>query len=117
LLPTALALLALGRAVVRLPTFLRRVAPITLAETIPILALLVIAGSLLGYGWFLIRFPNLGKGDTIKATYLLHIFSLLAILTADYLRQIRVPSSGLLIVWVMLMIHNSSAIVTHYVPW
>jgi hypothetical protein len=52
-------------------------------------ALLLLAAllSLLGYLWFLVGYPNLGKGDTIKATYLLHVFPILAILGGDFLRR------------------------------
>ena len=42
----------------------------------------VVVVSLVGYMWFVIRYPSLGKGDTIKAIYLLHIFPSLAILGA-----------------------------------
>ena len=117
LLPTVLALLAFGRALVRLPAFPRRVGPVTVAEIVPIIAVLVTSVSVLGYGWFLVRFPSIGKGDTIKATYMLHIFAPLALLTADYLRRIPVPATGLLVAWAVLMMHNSLAVVTHYSWW
>ena len=41
------------------------------ADTVALsLCTLVVVFSLLGYLWFVIRYPNLGKGDNIKATYL-----------------------------------------------
>ena len=49
----------------------------------------VVVVSLVGYMWFVIRYPSLGKGDTIKPIYLLHIFPSLAILGALLLGQIR----------------------------
>ncbi len=49
----------------------------------------IIFVSLLGYGWFLLSYPNHSKGDTIKATYMLHIFPPLAILTADIFLRLQ----------------------------
>ena len=49
----------------------------------------LVTTSLLGYMWFLIAYPNLGKGDTIKATYVLHALPLAAILGADLLIRLR----------------------------
>jgi hypothetical protein len=69
--------------------------------------------SVIGYLWFLIRFPVLDEGDTVKASYLLHIFPPLALLTADFLLRMRVPVVPWLIAWGMLMIHNISAMTTH----
>jgi hypothetical protein len=37
------------------------------------------AFSVVGYLWFLIRYPSPNKGDTIKATYLLHIMPIVGI--------------------------------------
>lgn len=51
-------------------------------------ALLVLA-SLAGYFWFLLSYPNLGKGDTIKATYMLQIFPFLALGGAQLLEWLR----------------------------
>jgi len=57
-----------------------------------LLALVTLA-SFLGYFAFLILYPNLGKGDTIKATYMLQVFPLLAVLGADLLVSVRDRSS------------------------
>lgn len=114
LLPTALALLAFGAAAVRLPAFLRRASPVTAAEIIPVMAVLVVAVSALGYVWFLIRFPNPGKGDTIKATYMLQIFPPLALLIADFVRRIHLSRTDLIIIWGLLMMYNLSAVTTHF---
>jgi hypothetical protein len=73
---------------------------------------------MLGYMWFLIMYPNLGKGDTIKATYTLHIFPYLGLLFADLLRKIRRKAE--LVYWVIMVglglcfLHNLPASVTHY---
>lgn len=119
LLPSILALVAFVAAASRLCAFLRLRAPAAPPDIIPIMAVLVIAVSALGYLWFLIRFPNPGKGDTIKATYMLHVFAPLALLVTDFLRRVHVPPNALILAWTMLMAHNVLAITTHFsdVPW
>jgi hypothetical protein len=118
LLPTALALVAFGVAAAGVPALLTRRA-ITPAEIVRVMAVMVITVSELGYLWFLIRYPSLGKGDTIKATYMLHIFAPLALLTAEFVRRIRVPLNAWVITWALLMVHNALAMTTHFVnvPW
>jgi len=83
---------------------------------------LVILTSMTGYLWFLIGFPN-GSGNTIKATYLLQIMPMLAILGARMLLIIRDRSPrfyrvilGLLPVSAMLL---APFLFTRYVtlPW
>src|SRR5262249_45647815 len=44
------------------------------------LLLSAVLASLIGYAWFLVSHPDLDRGDTIKATYLLQILPCLAIL-------------------------------------
>lgn len=71
-----------------------------------------------GYLWFLIMYPNLGKGDTIKATYLLHIFPLVAILVGVFLEYINEKSKyffGMIIGGLALVfVHNFLAMITHF---
>jgi hypothetical protein len=117
LLPTALALVAFGVAAARLPTVLRRGAPLTPTKIIPVMAVLVIGISAIGYLWFLIRIPSPGNGDTIKASYMLQIFAPLALLTADFVRRMRVPLAAWLIAWGLLMIHNIPAMTTHFIAY
>ncbi|RMG94321.1 MAG: hypothetical protein D6706_13980 [Chloroflexi bacterium] len=50
---------------------------------------LVLLISAIGYLCFLILYPNPGNGDTIKATYLLHTYPLLALLTGAFWRAVR----------------------------
>jgi hypothetical protein len=82
-------------------------------------ALLMLAAvlSLLGYLWFLIGYPNLGKGDTIKATYLLHVFPFLAVLGGDFLRCAgdRWPRAtrAVEVLLILVALHNLPALVTH----
>jgi hypothetical protein len=53
------------------------------SEIIPLMVVLLIVFSALGYLRFLGRFPVLGKCDTIKRTYMLYVFAPLALLGAD----------------------------------
>ena len=50
---------------------------------------MVVASSLLGYLAFVIRFPKLGSGDIIKATYMLQVVPLLAMLGAKFVMTIE----------------------------
>ena len=84
----------------------------------------VVVVSLVGYMWFVIRYPSPGKGDTIKAIYLLHIFPSLAILGAYLLAQIRKTNPYLsrlsLALLLAISIHNFPTFISHvsdnYVP-
>jgi len=77
----------------------------------------VVVVSLVGYMWFVIRYPSLGKGDTIKATYLLHMFPSLAILGACLLGQVRKTKPYLsrlsLALLLAISIHNFPAFISH----
>lgn len=88
-------------------------------ETNFLLTLFVVI-SLAGYGWFLIRYPNLNKGDTIKASYALHIFPILAILAAQPLTLLtrRWPRLFLatLAVLGLVFIHDLPAMLTRFIP-
>lgn len=52
-----------------------------------LLALIVLCGAL-GYFWFLVQYPNPVKSDTVKATYILHLFPPLALLAGGWLTQL-----------------------------
>ncbi len=71
------------------------------------------AASLAAYGWFIIRYPNI-DGDTVKATYLLHVFPLLALLAAGWLAGLsrRHPAGyrGLVALLVIAALHNLPAL-------
>lgn len=84
LLPTAVFLAGMGWATAVNLRWLwqKRPAP---PELFPWLAVAVSAA---GYLWFLIQYPNPERGDTIKATYLLHIFPFVVLLTAVWLHQL-----------------------------
>ena len=71
-----------------------------------------------GYFWFLIMHPNLDKGDTIKATYMLQVFPFCAILSGELLERIR--QKYIYIWWTILLIliatflHNFPVCITRY---
>jgi hypothetical protein len=80
------------------------------------LAFLVVA-SFVVYLWWLIRIPT-ETGDTIKATYLLHVFPLAAVLGAELLRMLRfaVPYAFWVVTAALVFVtfHNGAAFVTRY---
>ena len=70
------------------------------------LATCVVLVSLIGYGWFLIKYPH-SVGDTIKAMYVLQIFPLLSMLTGAVLVQLRHYHG-----WAYTVLVGSYAVVT-----
>jgi hypothetical protein len=86
-----------------------------------LLALMVLT-SMTGFLWFLVGFPT-GSGNTIKATYMLQIVPLLAILGARMLLMIRDRSPGLYRIFLGLLplsaILLAPFLFTRYVtiPW
>ena len=120
LLPTALALLAIFFCVMQWIRDMRRGENTERARAFG-LVILCLVTSVAGYLWFLIMYPNAGKGDTIKATYLLHAFPLVALMVAMLLAVIR-ERKRLVYQLVMLLLiavwlHNLPAMVTHYISW
>lgn len=117
LLPTTFLLLAFSLAVPAIVEALRgRCMSSTQAATL--LAFLVVAVSAGGYSWFLIQYPELAKGDTIKATYMLHIFPCLALLGGLLLEHVRIQKREYYILTVVLLAavwaHNLPACITHF---
>jgi hypothetical protein len=80
--------------------------------------LLTIGITMAGYFWFLIMYPNIEKGDTIKATYALHVFPFVAILAGIFLEHARNRSLifyRLTLVGLYLcFVHNCFAMLTRY---
>lgn len=81
---------------------------------------LVIVSSAVGYLWFLLSFPEpSGRGSTIKAMYLLHVFPFVAILAAGLFERMKQRIHSLY--WVVLALltavalHNLPAMITHYI--
>lgn len=81
---------------------------------------LVIGSSAIGYFWFLATaIDPRGVGGTIKATYMIQVFPLMAILAAELFERIGQKNS--LVYWVVLALllgiglHNLPAMITHYI--
>ncbi len=66
--------------------------------------------SIIGFIWFLVRYPS-SDADTAKATYLLQIFPCLCLLTAAWLTTLRrrwtIGFKGMVILLVLVAVHNS----------
>lgn len=79
--------------------------------------LLLALVTMLGYGWFLIMYPNLKKGDTIKPTYILQVFPFFAMCAGCLMGQIQEKwprlYKGLLVILAMVAIHNLPVMVSH----
>ena len=87
LFPTGLALAALVLGMVESLRYLFDPSP-SLQRASVGLFMLLISVSLLGYLWFLIMYPN-NLGDTIKATYMLHLFPLISVFVGRLMVWIR----------------------------
>ncbi len=118
LLPSVLALVSLG--VVAVGVVRQRGDPATVPDrwAIHVFLLLALGAIMVGYLWFLIMYPSPGKGATIKATYVLHIFPLVAVVVGVVLEKIEKRSPRLYYVLLGILcvvcIHNIPAMVTHY---
>ena len=81
-----------------------------------VLALLAVV-SILGYLTLLVRYPT-DTGDTVKATYLIHVLPLLAVLAADLLERLyrRAPGSGRVVMILLAAVaaHNAGTFLTRY---
>jgi hypothetical protein len=116
LLPTALLLMALAFGVMRLYDWLRWKHD-DLPTAAYALAQLVILVSLAGYLWFLIQYPHV-VGDTIKASYVLQIYPLLALLGGAVLIWLRRWNEALYVALVVMLTlvaaHNVPMLITQY---
>ncbi len=79
---------------------------------------LVVLISLSGYLWFVIKYPLLPRGTTIKATYMIQIFMALPFLAANFLENIRVTKPWIYRICITLIlivfVHNLPAMITRY---
>ena len=90
-------------------------------KSLYVFQIIAIVTTILGYLWFLIKYPNLGKGDTIKATYISQIIPFVAILVGTFSSYINKRSrllfhlilGGLFIVF----FHNILSVITSYSPY
>ena len=74
--------------------------------------------SLLGYLWFLIKYPELKTGDTIKATYLIQMFHLIVFISAQQLIKIKNLNPKvykfITSTFIFIFFHNLSAMLSHF---
>ncbi len=119
LLPTGIMILGMGLGFLHLIRFLRQPPDPTLAGNT--LLTLILLATIAGYFWFLVRYPYPGKGDTIKASFMLHLYPFIAILAGQVLQKIKSvsPLAGRLTLLLLfaVFLHNLPAMVTHYIPW
>jgi len=84
--------------------------PVSRSTVTNLSCILVIVISFLGYIWFVLNYPNPGNGDTIKAAYLLHIFPILALVSAKFMVWVRGKKpnaySGMLVLLVIVALFN-----------
>ncbi len=74
--------------------------------------------SFFGYLWFLIKYPELPTGDTIKATYMIQMFHLIGLVLASYLEDLKSRDYksyfSLVLVLIFIYIHNFSSYLSHF---
>lgn len=116
LVPSGLLLSGLLAGFVRLPRLLSDPA----SERVRLSALLTLtsASALAGFFWFVVTYPNPG-GHTVKATYVLYVFPLLALLGGDLLLALRERARRafwcVLTLVVAAALHALPAMATRYV--
>lgn len=85
------------------------------------LIVLMTGAAFAAYAWFLIRYPNLGKGDTVKAGFMVHTIPCAALLVGalvDRLGQFHPrAASALLGALLLVYLHNLPAMVTRFATW
>jgi hypothetical protein len=80
--------------------------------------LLAIITTVVSYYGFCIKYANIGKGGTIKTTYVLQIFPFIAVLVAMFLERVDKKSPFLhrliLIGLLCCFVYGFPAMLTHY---
>jgi 4-amino-4-deoxy-L-arabinose transferase-like glycosyltransferase len=89
------------------------------SEAAQALLSLIVLLSFLGYAWFLIRYPALDTGNTIKASYLIQVFPLIAVLGAYLLKRMGERwyylECAASVVLVLIFVFNFPAFITHFI--
>ena len=74
--------------------------------------------SFFGYLWFLVTYPELPTGDTIKSSYIIQLFHLIAIVSASYLEDLQKTNlkrySAVILLLTFCYFHNFSAYLSHF---
>jgi hypothetical protein len=117
LLTTVLALGGLAFGVKELVLFCLRRRSFSPERAAFSLFTLIILASLCGYLAFLVRYPELERGDTIKATYMLHVFPFVCLLASRALQGALRGRRGRawLWLWGAVFLHNLPALITRHV--
>ena len=72
----------------------------------------------LGYLWFLIKYPEIPSGDTIKSSYIIQMFHLMAFTSSLYLEKIKEKNKTFFtfIIFCLLVVftHNISSMMSHF---
>lgn len=127
LIPTAIGLLAFLAVMVtwsrskrvQRAGHARAPAPaVTVAVAVERFVALGILTTLAGYLWFVRSYPSFGGGDTVKATYILQIFPLVALLVGGLARRIESRSRRgywlLLGALCLIALHNLRVMISQY---
>jgi drug/metabolite transporter (DMT)-like permease len=113
-----LAVLAVVSALPACARFLRRAEP-DHETSVTCLLLLLVIGAFAGYFWLLVSYPAPSKGNTIKATYMLHTFPFVAVLVGCLLERLRDTSPRLPLVAAAILVatflHNLPAMLTRFI--
>lgn len=117
ILPTLALLGGLGFGLRGVARFCREKPPSPANGGFTLLTLTILL-SAIGYLGFLVAFPEPERGDTIKATYVLQVFPLLAILAGAWLSWLSHNrprlSIILVIAWGAVFLHNLPALITRH---
>ena len=77
-----------------------------------------ILSSFIGYLWFLVSYPEIPSGDTIKSTYIIQMFHLLAFSAAIYLEEIKESNlkkyNIIVLVLFIVYFHNIPSMLSHF---
>lgn len=116
--PSVLALISLVMVVMGIVQSRSDNTLITGRREIYTFLLVAIGTTIVGYFWFLLMYPDIGEGDTIKATYVLQVFPFMSIMVGIFLRRVekRSPFLYRLILGGLCfsLVHNIFAMLTHY---
>lgn len=116
LLPSAIVLASVLYSAGRFLRWLRGGAsPVDMLAAV---SLMIVVASCIGYFWFVVNFPALDTGDTIKATYMAHLIPFAAVSTALGVTALRQRARSLYrVVMVLLLavsVYVAPAFVTRY---
>ena len=74
--------------------------------------------SFFGYLWFLIKYPEIPTGDTIKATYIIQMFHLIGFIFASYLEDLKnknLKTYFIILAFLLFAyVHNFSTYLSHF---